>query len=1157
MKNKEKDKYIPKVNLTLKNKIKQKILRAETINDNKNNNLKYILASKNIKRQKDIKDKIVNETVKYKFINRNKEIINNSTKLNHSNIEANNSFHKEKFNNIFKDKKNENICNTIDINKKYKNFIEPQRNTVLNSGKYKYFEDRYNSIDNSNIIKDNITLKNDFNENNSIFNQIISRFKKFNENYQKFIQHTTESNMFNNNIKQKINNKSTDITEYNNNQREALKLEKEQEKEEIKLIKVNHMKKIKKKKNKNNLASNQNLDKINNQKENRHKKILQKDSHNKKDNDIFSINNDYLLNKINNKRNFKNQLSKNKEKKIVHIKNNYSVNYNNNRTINYIPIDFKINSDKREFKKNKLIIKNKSPNNIEIIRFPIKIIPKYNRASQNDKEMNNKTFLLKNENIYNKINNNFITKKISFPKHNKITLDSSLDNDKKQYNENSFICNTNSSLNYNCYPKINTTSEFENSLTNINNPRQSPFTIKTTSYNLRIKERDALESLNLKEKEGYIKITDNQNNKESFENDNSFFYGNSNKAKKNINQKINLYIKPIKSKSKNKQCRNTFSKNKLLYKKKNNINCLTTIQINNLNHSIESRRKIKEINYIKKPIHKIINYKKIKDKEKYLEENKNKNRKNDINTKEENKKIIKEKEYINDENDESFNIIQKDYTFCRYKKYYNFYLTLPIKQFCYLQKIRRLKLIKQNNEISNNNINGSQISMNQRKNIILDFLKNGKDDIKVKNISNSYSKNISNFRNENSKGNELSLFPNDLKNSLGKEKQENSKMRSITQEKFAIGCSKLNKIFGKNSKINCLFNGLQIDLINSNANDSKKNEEKNNEINIINYNEKENGGVGDKYKINNSLNKNSEKHNKNKGFLYEVRDLLTNDENSEINESYNHLNETKNKGNKKNEILKNNKSEDYFYNVPQIKKPKNKKKSNSKRKINRLKSKEEKEEINKSIIFDKDAYEQISQDMENFLKFEENEKDKKEKKEIVDIDNVYNWKTIDKLMTEGKIKLEDIIKIYVEICKNKNFVKNDVENVIKYIKSIIEYYISDFSNNQIEIVHLNMIELFKSVFEISNNEIFSEIIGNLLFILLKCKFYYMKDLNYYIEKEKEIQINIAKIVRYCVLSSGKYIKQYHNDFKFTKLFNNNEIFINHVTNEIPELKNKI
>ena len=153
--------------------------------------------------------------------------------------------------------------------------------------------------------------------------------------------------------------------------------------------------------------------------------------------------------------------------------------------------------------------------------------------------------------------------------------------------------------------------------------------------------------------------------------------------------------------------------------------------------------------------------------------------------------------YIDDENDESFNIIQKDCNLNRYKKYYNFYLKLPIKQFCYLQKIRKYKFIKQYNEISNNNINGCQIEMNQRKNIILDFFKNGKDDIKLKNFSNSYSKNITNFRNENPKVNELSLFSSDLKNSLRKGKQENSKMNSITQEKFTIGCSKLNKIFGK------------------------------------------------------------------------------------------------------------------------------------------------------------------------------------------------------------------------------------------------------------------------------------------------------------------------------------------------------------------------
>jgi hypothetical protein len=40
----------------------------------------------------------------------------------------------------------------------------------------------------------------------------------------------------------------------------------------------------------------------------------------------------------------------------------------------------------------------------------------------------------------------------------------------------------------------------------------------------------------------------------------------------------------------------------------------------------------------------------------------------------------------------------------------------------------------------------------------------------------------------------------------------------------------------------------------------------------------------------------------------------------------------------------------------------------------------------------------------------------------------------------------------------------------------------------------------------------------------------MKDLNSFIEKDKENQINIAKIVKYSILSSGKLLKQYHNDF---------------------------
>jgi hypothetical protein len=248
--------------------------------------------------------------------------------------------------------------------------------------------------------------------------------------------------------------------------------------------------------------------------------------------------------------------------------------------------------------------------------------------------------------------------------------------------------------------------------------------------------------------------------------------------------------------------------------------------------------------------------------------------------------------------------------------------------------------------------------------------------------------------------------------------------------------------------------------------------------------------------------------------------------------------------------------EEYFYNIHPMKKSKNKKSSIPSRKAsnsNKFKNNE------KGIIVDKYVYEEIFKDLENYLNFLEKENNPKDSNAFDDINYVYSWKTIDDLMMNGKTKLEDIIKIYIEICKNKKFGKEDLPKINRYIKSIIEYYIFDFSKNQIEIVHLNMIELFKSLFEtnLETSEIFKEILGDLLFILLKYKLYFMKDLNIFTEKSKETQINIAKIVKYSILASGRCLKQYHNDFKYTKLFNNNEIFVDYVTNEIPELNRKI
>ena len=256
-----------------------------------------------------------------------------------------------------------------------------------------------------------------------------------------------------------------------------------------------------------------------------------------------------------------------------------------------------------------------------------------------------------------------------------------------------------------------------------------------------------------------------------------------------------------------------------------------------------------------------------------------------------------------------------------------------------------------------------------------------------------------------------------------------------------------------------------------------------------------------------------------------------------------------------NDVSKNIKTEDYYYNIHPIKKSKNKKKSNS---SNKVKLTNEITNDKTEIIIDKYIYEQIDKDLNDYLKFLGKDKNNTEENNIININYVYNWKIIDELMNKGKTKLEDIIKIYIEICKNKKISKLDLPNYDKYIKTIIEYYITDYSKNQIEIIHLNMIELFKSIidFDINNSEIFLEILGNLFFTLLKNKLYYMKDLNAFTEKPKETQINIAKIVRYSILASGKCLKQYHNDFKFTKFFNNNEIFVNYVTNAIPELNKK-
>ena len=174
-------------------------------NDNiKGSNLKNINSGKNSNKKEDIKQKNVNDKEEYDIINKNKQILNYSRKFNYVNIIKNNSNNSEHkiFKKGLRDDSSENIYNTIDLkNGKYNDFLNEQRNTDPDVKSEKVIRDKINSTNKANILKDDLSLKRDFNENNSIFNQIISRFKKFNENYQKFIKHTAESNIFS----QKIN----------------------------------------------------------------------------------------------------------------------------------------------------------------------------------------------------------------------------------------------------------------------------------------------------------------------------------------------------------------------------------------------------------------------------------------------------------------------------------------------------------------------------------------------------------------------------------------------------------------------------------------------------------------------------------------------------------------------------------------------------------------------------------------------------------------------------------------------------------------------------------------------------------------------------------------------------------------------------------------
>jgi hypothetical protein len=172
--------------------------------------------------------------------------------------------------------------------------------------------------------------------------------------------------------------------------------------------------------------------------------------------------------------------------------------------------------------------------------------------------------------------------------------------------------------------------------------------------------------------------------------------------------------------------------------------------------------------------------------------------------------------------------------------------------------------------------------------------------------------------------------------------------------------------------------------------------------------------------------------------------------------------------------------------------------------------------------------------------------------------NSYNWEIINNLININNIGIEYIIDEFIQICTN---IINDESKLLianNYIKYIIENYTSNLSKKSVDTIQTEMIKTFLIVDDyVNNNSYMYQILGNLLYFLIENKLYHVKFMNKYLKLENKTKINIAIVTKYCIISSGKFVKRYYNDFKQTKLFNNNEIFDKYINEPLRELFNFI
>ena len=194
---------------------------------------------------------------------------------------------------------------------------------------------------------------------------------------------------------------------------------------------------------------------------------------------------------------------------------------------------------------------------------------------------------------------------------------------------------------------------------------------------------------------------------------------------------------------------------------------------------------------------------------------------------------------------------------------------------------------------------------------------------------------------------------------------------------------------------------------------------------------------------------------------------------------------------------------------------------------------------NKKINFeDEDT---IKEDLTNWIKFlNENEiiTPSKLEEEIL---NEYEWENIDKLISDDKVELVEIIRCYLEVSIDLINKKEDVFKANQYINSVIEFYSKYLSKEEINDFNKKLILLFLEVnnLVVDNNFMF-EILGNLLFISIHNNLFKLNDLNVFINYDELTLKNICNVIKFSIQFSGKNKNKFINELKLIKLFNNDK-----------------